>query len=118
MTTIYILKLTHNKYYIGKTNNLEKRIYQHFSNKGSQWTKRHAPLRVLKVIPDCQPEDEDKYTLIYMRRFGIRNVRGGSFSEIYFSNTTKKILQKMINTNSNRCYVCNSLNHFRSECPY
>lgn len=39
--TIYVLKCEKNKYYIGKTNRpLYNRICEHFSNYGSQWTKK------------------------------------------------------------------------------
>ena len=39
MTNIYILKLKNNKYYIGKTNNPQFRLTQHFDSNGSAWTK-------------------------------------------------------------------------------
>jgi predicted GIY-YIG superfamily endonuclease len=49
MTNIYILKLEHNKYYIGKTNNVNKRLNDHMSNNGSQWTKKYKPITPLKI---------------------------------------------------------------------
>ena len=39
MITIYILKLEHDCYYIGKTNNYSKRIKDHLNNSGALWTK-------------------------------------------------------------------------------
>ena len=36
MSTIYILKLEDNKYYVGKTKNINKRILDHYTNNGSE----------------------------------------------------------------------------------
>lgn len=36
---IYTLQLEKNKYYVGKTTNLEKRLKEHFNGFGSEWTK-------------------------------------------------------------------------------
>ena len=61
---IYILKLENNKFYIGKTENAEIRIENHFENNGSEWTKIHKPLSIIEIIPNCDNYDEDKYTKI------------------------------------------------------
>ena len=42
MVYIYVLKLEQEKYYIGKTNNPEFRINDHFNNIGSEWTKKYC----------------------------------------------------------------------------
>lgn len=39
MVFIYVLKLENDKYYVGKTNNPDLRITNHFDANGSQWTK-------------------------------------------------------------------------------
>ena len=44
MTNIYTLKLEHDKYYIGKSNNPNIRIAQHFQQNGSIWTKKHLKI--------------------------------------------------------------------------
>lgn len=50
-TSIYILKLNDNKYYIGKTNRTVKNRYQeHLEGIGSFWTKKYKPLSVVKQI--------------------------------------------------------------------
>ena len=82
MTNIYILRLEGGKYYVGKTNNPQFRLDSHFNSNGSEWTKLYKPLRVLEIKPDCDDYDEDKITRQYMDKYGINNVRGGSFVSV------------------------------------
>ena len=62
MTFIYVLKLESNKYYVGKTDNPELRLDQHFDGFGATWTKKYNPIKIIKIIPNCDNFDEDKYT--------------------------------------------------------
>ena len=66
MTNIYILKLQKGKYYVGKTNNLEKRKQQHINGTACAWTKKYKPISVEKIIPNASDFDEDKYTKEYL----------------------------------------------------
>ena len=42
--SIYILRLTNNKFYVGKTYNIFIRYKQHLNGNGSFWTKKYKPL--------------------------------------------------------------------------
>ena len=75
MVFIYVLKLEENKYYIGKTNNPAFRLDSHFSLNGSQWTKKYRPIKLLKMIPNCDDYDEDKITKQFMDKYGIDNFK-------------------------------------------
>lgn len=116
MVFIYILQLEEGKYYVGKTSNPEFRIEKHFNLNGSAWTKKYKPLSLLEIIPDCDEYDEDKYTLKYMEKHGINNVRGGTFCQIKLSENNINILHQMINTINNKCYICGKQDHFANEC--
>jgi len=74
MVFIYALKLEQGKYYIGKTNSPGFRIDQHFQSGGSTWTRKYNPISVLEIINNCDDYDEDKYTRIYMDKYGIEFV--------------------------------------------
>ena len=50
---IYVLKLESNKYYVGKTDNPDFRLNDHFTNNGSIWTKIYKPIQLHQLIPDC-----------------------------------------------------------------
>lgn len=116
MINIYILELTNSKYYIGRTTNTAMRIEDHFNNKGCEYTKKYKPIKVIEMYKDCDVYDEDKYVLKYMAKYGIDNVRGGSFSQIELDENEIEIINKMINNAENKCYNCGKVGHFINDC--
>ncbi len=82
---MYSLLLEAGKYYIGITSNFEKRMIKHFSERGSQWTKEHAPIEIIHKIDlgiYIRSEAyliENDYTLEFMSKHGWQNVRGGKW---------------------------------------
>jgi hypothetical protein len=118
-TTIYILKLNDNKYYIGKTNrHVNDRYQEHLEGNGSFWTKKYKPLSIVKQINNSSPFDEDRYVKEYMSIYGIDNVRGGSYNQEELNSETTKFLSNELKTSKNECYKCGSTSHFVSECEY
>lgn len=118
-TTIYILHLNNDKYYVGKTNRLiDDRYKEHLDGNGSFWTKKYKPLSVIKKIENSSPFDEDRYVKEYMAIYGIENVRGGSYNQEELNSETIKFLKNELRTSNNECYKCGSTNHFASECDY
>jgi len=118
MVYIYVLKLIKGKYYVGKTSNPRFRIDNHFNKNGSEWTRVYKPINIHQIIPNCDDYDEDKYTIQTMEKYGINNVRGGSFCQFKLSSENKKTLERMINGSSNSCYKCGEKGHFANRCSY
>jgi hypothetical protein len=116
MVLIYILGLENGKYYIGKTKNLEIRILEHINSSGSEWTKLYNPIKIIEYHDNCDDFDEDKYTIMMMNKYGIDNVRGGSYCTIILSESEKSNINKMIRGSNNLCYICSSSNHFAKNC--
>ena len=117
MPTIYVLKCQNNKYYIGKTDRkINNRINEHFSNDGSEWTRKYKPLKVIETIENADMFDEDKYTKKYMSKYGINNVRGGSYTTVYLPDQVKQLIEKELCSSEDKCYRCMRKGHFISDC--
>jgi len=78
---VYILACELGKYYVGITHNIDKRIYAHTTGEGAAWTRLYKPLELIYLSPGNEAK-ETAMTLIYMRKFGWDNVRGGKYTEI------------------------------------
>jgi hypothetical protein len=113
---IYTLQLENGKYYVGKSKNISNRILQHFSDQGSSWTKAYKPVKVLSQIPSTDAFDEEKYTLLAMDRYGIDNVRGGSYCKLILSKHEMEKAQQIIYSICDKCYRCGEQKHTASEC--
>ena len=116
MEYIYILKLKNNKYYIGKTYNIDNRYEQHLNGTGSSWTKKYKPVSIIKQIKSTSQFDEDKYVKEYMAKYGIENVRGGTYTSIELDDISLFQLQKELWHSKNLCTRCGRNSHFVKDC--
>lgn len=115
---LYILKLKEGKYYVGTTSkNVIERLEEHMSGRGSNWTKKYKVLKLEKTIENCDKYDEDKWTKIYMDRYGIKNVRGGSYCEITLNNNSINAIEREVTHANDRCLYCHKVGHFIKNCP-
>jgi hypothetical protein len=119
-TNIYILECEDNKYYVGRTDDVESRLNDHFNSDiyASAWTTYYPPKSVYKFIPNQSYFDEDKWVVKMMAEFGINKVRGGAFSRVNLPEEDKIILQRMVDGSKDNCLVCGDCNHFANNCPY
>ena len=80
---IYILRLEDGCYYVGETNNIERRYKQHCEGKHSaKWTSLHKPIEIIFTTEVKNDTDENNYTRLYMKKIksGINKVRGGNYT--------------------------------------
>jgi len=115
---IYVLSLENSKIYVGKTRSPipEYRILDHFEKEGSAWTRLHPPIKIEQIIYNCDDFDEDKYTKEYMCKYGIDNVRGGSYCQIELDEDTKRQLTREIRNATDVCIKCGRKGHFMNQC--
>ena len=78
---VYVLKLEHDRYYVGWSGKSDlSRIKRHFAGNGAKWTKYYKPLKVLKVLPNGTPLDEEAITIWLAFEKGFDKVRGGTYA--------------------------------------
>ena len=116
MSQIYILKLQHGKYYVGKSVDPIKRYQEHLNGTGSSWTRLHNPVSLVETRPERTPMDEDAVTKEYMGKYGIDNVRGGSYVTTELTSAQHLHIQKEIWASKGLCTRCGRAGHFIKDC--
>jgi cellular nucleic acid-binding protein len=117
MEQLYILQLEGGKYYVGKTSDVMKRFEQHKTGAGAAWTKKYKPTRMIECRALTSDHDENNVTKDYMKKYGINNVRGGSYTQVSLPDDVESVLQREFRGNADVCYKCNLAGHFADRCP-
>jgi predicted GIY-YIG superfamily endonuclease len=83
---VYVLKLrSRNKYYVGYSSALTKRLDSHNKGKGAEYTKKHGVEKIVALVecndPGRAKEIESILTEFYQKVYGKRNVRGGGYTD-------------------------------------
>jgi predicted GIY-YIG superfamily endonuclease len=115
---LYVLELEDNKFYVGKTTCTKNRFETHKKGNGCSWTRDYPPIRICEEyeIQDDGFEEDCKVKEL-MKKYGVENVRGGSYSSTKLSNFTVKLLTREIRHASDQCFTCGSSGHFAANCP-
>jgi hypothetical protein len=115
-TNIYILELEGSRFYVGKTKDVQRRFLEHQAGTGSAWTRKYKPYKIHKIIPNASPFDEDRYVKEYMDTYGIKKVRGGSYSTIRLTDEQIDLITKELRGASDSCSRCGRYGHFVKDC--
>lgn len=121
--TVYVLRCEQDKYYVGRVNhisNLSARLFDHFSpicsTLNAAWTRKYRPLEVIEIKNEQDKWAEDTYVYRFMDRYGVANVRGGTYSQVELSADQLRELGKKTLSVNDACYKCGKKGHFAKEC--
>ena len=117
MDVIYVLSLSDDCWYVGKTKDLSSRLEQHMSGSGSAWTRLHKTLDVVMEKKMVGLFDEDNKVKSLMMSYGIDKVRGGSYSQIELPDYQIKALETEFKHVMDCCFKCGKPGHFIYQCP-
>lgn len=98
MVFVYVLRLTDGKWFVGHTTDVAEKSLEHFVIDDVEWKSMYKPLGVVETIDNCDVFDVTKWTLKYMAKYGIENVRGGCYRDIIFTPTIVSMIEREIKT--------------------
>ena len=96
MVDIYVLECEGGKYYVGKTGDGERRLKQHISGQGAEWTKMHKPKRIVDYYKNAKDSDEKKVFESMVKKHGASKVRGAHFTKRRASRKEIRDLEKKV----------------------
>lgn len=101
---IYVLRLVDDRYYIGRTGNILRRIEEHFTGVGSIYTMKYKPIKVIEVTEELSNQDERNKTLEVMSKYGWEKVRGACWCSLEI-NKPKEKYNDVYNKNNKCCGI-------------
>lgn len=119
---VYAILCEGDNVYVGRIDadgkkTIEDRYKEHEVGLGSEWTKRHRPIRNLETAMNQDKWAEDTMVFRYMEKYGRDSVRGGSFSQMEFTPSQERELDKKFKSVDDVCFHCGSKEHFAKDCP-
>lgn len=113
---VYLLELQNKKYYVGRTNNVERRLNEHRTRSDVEWVRAHGFVRLVCAHPITSRLEEDLEVKKAMLEFGVDNVRGGTYSASVLPLQVKALLQNELVHAEDKCFACGSQDHYVAQC--
>lgn len=88
VSLVYTLELEDGCFYVGYSENLNRRIFQHFNGEGSKWCKIHKPVKLVGVMVGGKKEETEE-ALRLMKIHGKDKVKGGAYTRIELKNIVR-----------------------------
>lgn len=122
---VYVIECADNCYYVGSSLNVKERFMAHCSGTACEWTKRHAPIRLLPTTYTsaalyagnpygCQEQDEF-YACVY-NLGGIDHVRGWLYHNADLVAHERRALENQVAAHFDLCWKCGYRSHISGDC--
>ena len=122
-TWLYVLKLQQGKYYVGVSDNVERRLEEHKGisrkeslHRGAAWTHKYPVVELISKTKTSNPLDEDSMVKKLMIEHSIDDVRGGTYSQVKLDEEQREFLNKEIRHALGLCLKCGGKGHYVKDC--
>ena len=113
---IYILRLGERKWYVGVTNDIEARAWEHATGNGAAWTTHYGIQGLESHHLEMDEMDETNTTLAMMMTYGIENVRGGPWTRMSITPADIEDQSLIMRHVRNACMRCGATSHYVNTC--
>ena len=103
--TFYLLLLQNGRFYAGRTQDPMKTLQTHREGLGPAWTQIHPPQHFVEMRPNMDPATLDVYVASMMEKYGVENVRGGSWSHVRLTDQDRMAVREAAGGQSG-CVIC------------
>lgn len=110
---VYVLQWPDGRIYVGKSQDIDRRISQHADEQGVQ--PREMPTVTQPIIGDLESWERNE-TLEQMQRHGVERVRGWMYTSTELSEEQLDSIDSQIAEKYDLCRLCGQSGHFASQC--
>jgi len=110
MEYIYVLECQKNKYFIGKTYNIQIEYNEHLDGTFCDLTKEYKPIGILCIFEETKKINTNIIIGKYILKYGKENI---FFIQENYIN--KNLIKKIIKSNDSTC-ICKESNHWLNDC--
>lgn len=110
---VYVLQWPDGRIYVGKSQDIDRRIRQHADEKGVQ--PRELPTLTQPIMSDLESWERNE-TLEQMQRHGTERVRGWMYTSAELSEEQLDSIDSQIAEKYDLCRLCGRSGHFANQC--
>ena len=117
-SVLYVLELENNKFYLGLTDKNINTVYdEHVNGTICEWTKTYKPINIDRIMKDCDQFDLNIYTIEYMLKYEIENVRSDMYKKQKLTRDELVHFQKTVcSYTPSLCIRCGRNSHIFKDC--